>query len=578
MRQPPGHPDTRTPGQYSALVASIWGTVSFERTVVGVARTVTSTARMLDALELLRPDPRIGALFAYDDRSVFGEGVLDLLRDVGASAIAWSDLDTVECDLIVSASENVEGAPAGVPLLVVPHGVGFHKLVPDGSGSGRRVSGLVPGEALEGRRFVLAVSDEGAARYLSAVQPQAALHASVTGDLAWEQLEASAELRRSYRSALGCSDDQRLVVISSTWGPRSQFGTWSGLAGELAGSLPADEYRIVQILHPNVWASLGAYRVRTLMRDALDAGVALTSPYRGWQAALVAADLVIGDHGSVTFYGAALGRPVLLAAFGSGEIVADTPMAALGMSAARLSRRVRLLPQVAQALGGPSGELAGIARRALPPGVPAGERLRSEMYGLLGLVAPSGPAQRRAAPEPVAERREVAACVVYAEVVDDGGPKPLIVLSRYPAAAERGQSSTPDTVHYLMAPADEPDRVLAEAADVVLGHGVDERASAAGACDGLLERFPGCAAAAVPVAGGCLLRLRGRRWMLAVSIVPTASFGERSGVLADGTVAAACAYALLVLKGGADDDAGANSARVRLGAHLFTLSIARVSD
>jgi hypothetical protein len=101
----------------------------------------------------------------------------------------------------------------------------------------------VPQEALDGRPIVLATSDPGAADQLSKAQPRAAKHTSVTGDLDWEQLKASAELRPSYRAALGCADDERLVVVSSTWGPLSQFGTWSGLTAELAGSLPADEYR-----------------------------------------------------------------------------------------------------------------------------------------------------------------------------------------------------------------------------------------------------------------------------------------------------------------------------------------------
>lgn len=521
---------------------------------------------MLDALELLQPDPRIGVLFAYDDRSVFHDGVLELLREVGALTVPWTDLDAAECDLIVSASENIAGAPRGVPLLVLPHGVGFHKLVPDASGVGRRVSGLVASDALDGRPFVLAVSDPGALAQLSAAQPAAASLALVTGDLAWEQLEASADLRQPYRAALGCAEDQRLVVISSTWGPHSQFGTWSSLAGELAGALPADEYRVAQVLHPNVWAALGPYRVRALMRDALDAGVALIAPHRGWQAALVAADLVVGDHGSVTFYAAALGRPLLLASFGTAEIVAGTPMAALGAHTARLDRQGGLLPQIARAIERPAqAELTRIARRTLPPEVPVGERLRSAMYELLDLVIPPRPAPRRAAGQPEVERRDARVFVVYAELVEDAQHEAVIAVSRRPAAADRGKACGGDGVRFLTAPADEPDRLLVEAADVVVGR-VGEFPQAGAACDGLLARLPGSSVAAValPAEGVCMLRLRGHEQLLTASLTPAPT---------DGTLPAACAYALLALTTQEGGLSTARTARVLLGPLTFTLAL-----
>ncbi|MGW7657748.1 hypothetical protein ACWGJ7_38665, partial [Streptomyces tendae] len=74
-----------------------------------------------------------------------------------------------------------------------------------------------------------------------------------------------------------------------------------------------EKYRVAAVLHPNIWGVHGAWQVRAWLVDCLRAGLLLLPPQEGWRAALVAADVVIGDHGSVTSYGAAIGAPVVLA-------------------------------------------------------------------------------------------------------------------------------------------------------------------------------------------------------------------------------------------------------------------------
>lgn len=54
-----------------------WSTFQGERTLIVAARTVTSTVRVLETLpSLLRDDPRVTVVFAYDDTSAFNSGVL----------------------------------------------------------------------------------------------------------------------------------------------------------------------------------------------------------------------------------------------------------------------------------------------------------------------------------------------------------------------------------------------------------------------------------------------------------------------------------------------------------------------
>ena len=108
------------------------------------------------------------------------------------------------------------------------------------------------------------------------------------------------------------------MLLNSTWNPESLFGDGGGddvlpsLLPRLASEFPADEYRFAAVLHPNIWHGHGPGQIRAWLDRAQRAGLALIDPLHGWRQALIAADAVIGDHGSVTYYAAALGTPVLL--------------------------------------------------------------------------------------------------------------------------------------------------------------------------------------------------------------------------------------------------------------------------
>ncbi|WP_241837539.1 hypothetical protein [Streptomyces sp. CB02115] len=80
----------------------------------------------------------------------------------------------------------------------------------------------------------------------------------------------------------------------------------------MTSELPSDEYRIAAVLHPNIWHGHGPGQIRAWLDRARRAGLALIDPLEDWRQALLAADVVIGDHSSVTYYAAALGTPVLL--------------------------------------------------------------------------------------------------------------------------------------------------------------------------------------------------------------------------------------------------------------------------
>lgn len=547
--------------------AARWRTFGGERTVVVAARTVTSLVRVLDVVpELLHDDPRITVVFAYDPTSAFNDGVLDLLRSQGCRTLPWPQLAEIEPDLLISASENIKVPPGDYPVLVLPHGVGFQKQVPDSAGPGTRLSGLVHDDLLAAGRAWLAVSHPDQAAQLAAAHPGTAGRTVLVGDPCLDRLRASVRWRERYRSALGLLPGQRLVMVSSTWGEESLVGSRPGLPADLLGRLPADEFRVALVLHPNVWSGHGAWQVRVTQQSALEAGLIAVDPTDGWQQALVASDLLIGDHGSVTLYGAALGRPVLLGAFGS-ESVPGTAGYALRTAAGWLEEDRPLPAQLEAAVAGHRADrYAAVSAAAFAEPGQALRRLRELVYELLGLAPPKQPGRGpRALPIPPPATGRARSLMVHTSAVRDSGGELLLEVRRFPAALAGGTAESDSAFWHLACDVDEPDTRLTESATVicsaseVLPSGAARRRLAS-----LLDDFPGARLAALPGEDGCTVGMRDGRLV---------HVGTAEGPATDPGTAAAAVYACLRL--GVPPDAG--SAVVAHGARRQRLLLRTVA-
>ncbi|MFF2008529.1 hypothetical protein ACFVWY_05560 [Streptomyces sp. NPDC058195] len=512
--------------------AGRWRTFRSEKTLVVAARTVTSTARVLECLPaLLRGDTRVTVVFAYDSTSAFSDGVLDLLHDAGCQVIAWDQLATAAPDLIVSASENVDVPDGDCPALVLPHGIGFQKHVPDSRAPRSRLSGMVPDRLLESGRAWLAVSHPGQEEQLLSTHPKASGRTLLIGDPAFDDMLVSLDRSAAYRTALGVPDGLRLVVLSSTWGPTSLLGQHPGLPARLLAALPYDEFRVAAIVHPNVWSGQSPWQLRTTLAAALEAGLILIPPVHAWRPALVAADAVIGDHGSVTLYGAALGKPVLLAAFGS-DSVPGTAADRLGQAAPRLDPLGDLARQVADVVGTHTAQrYRAVADQAFAEPGRALRHLRTALYRLMGLAEPSpGVADRVALPTPGgpdSTGAPVSSWTVSSSTRPEGA-RAIVTVRRHPAAVSRADGqTTADGLTHLACDDRERDLRRVESASVLTRR--DPLPTAAGALrwiEDTLARLPGCRLAAVTLStGGCLVGLRDGRIVEAAVTGPPADAG-----------------------------------------------------
>ncbi|WTR19316.1 hypothetical protein OG565_29545 [Streptomyces sp. NBC_00138] len=469
---------------------------------------------MLETLPaLVRGDGRISTVFAYDATSAFSTGVLDLLKDAGCRTIPWPRMTDADPALLISASENIDVPRGDWPVLVLPHGVGFQKMVPDSRTAGTRLSGVVPDSLLESGRVLLAVSHPAQEEQLIAARPKAAGRTAVVGDPVLDELSTSTDRAADYRIGLGVTPGRRLVVLSSTWGPTSLLGRHPGLPAQLLASLPYDEYQVAAIIHPNVWAGHGAWQIRTLLADALDAGLLLIPPVHIWRPALVAADLVIGDHGSVTLYGAALGKPVLLGAFGS-DAVPGTAIARLGSTAPHLEPGGDVRHQIESVLATHAPDrFSDVVAGAFAHRGEASGLLRTVLYDLLRLSEPDrSPPPVLSLPAPDQPSVRVTSWLVAATVTEDDDGV-VITTDRRPAVVHAEddirntgddfQEEPPGRYVHQAATDDERDIRVRENSSVLLrSRPAPTTTSAAAWIESALRRYPGSLLASTAMTGG----------------------------------------------------------------------------
>ncbi|SIO87501.1 hypothetical protein [Nocardiopsis sp. JB363] len=259
--------------------------------------------------------------------------------------------------------------------------------------------------------------------------PDALPLAFLSGDPCYDRLLAGVPHRLTYRKALGLRPGQKLVVVNSTWKDESLYGSHPGIVTELLDRLPYDHYRVALILHPNIWSSHGPRQIRIWQDEALRSGLLLIPPHEGWRAAVIAADLVLSDHGSVSVYAAALGRPILLSAEGRGSVDPDSALGRLYEVAHPLDPHADLVPQFrrAEELRERTHETARTWVSSAPG--QALDLIRAEAYRLMDATPPPGRPRLLAPPEPEVQSPEPTSLWIRVRPTDDGlsvhrGPAP----------------------------------------------------------------------------------------------------------------------------------------------------------
>jgi hypothetical protein len=381
-------------------------TLRCQRTVLVVVHTVTAGTRLGDVVPLLEADLRVQVVFTHAPSALISGGVQEFLGRLDGVVLPWRQAVQTRFDLALAASDGLlEWVHA--PVVTMLHGAGYNKYPArwDGHGPQARREAAGPERTrlvCHGRMIASAIvlPTRGQVDRLRRSCPEAAGIAVVAGDPCYDRLAASLPSRDSYRRALRVGD-RKLVAVSSTWGPGSLLCQHPGLLAELLRQLPSEDYQVAAIVHPGVWSWHGARQVRAWYADCVRRGLVLVPPEEGWRAVLAAADVVVGDHGSVTCYAAAAGIPVLLGSFPSDEIEPGSPVAHLAEIAPRLRLDQPYPAQLGQAASAWRPDQYS-AIKALVTDIPgqSARTIRALLYRLMKLPAPTVDLQVRPVPVP----------------------------------------------------------------------------------------------------------------------------------------------------------------------------------
>jgi hypothetical protein len=343
----------------------------------------------MDIVDLVESDDRVQFIFTVAP-DVFNADVPAHLQRLGALVIPWQQAIHEKFDLAVAAAHGGLHE-LHAPVMLLAHGAGRARLIRPSTG-GRHTPAEAMVYGLDAPRLIrdgrviasaLVLSHENERDVLARQCPDALPAAVLAGDPCFDRLTDSLGMRPFYRRALGLTDRRRLVVVSSTWGRDGLFGGAPELLPSLMAQLPPDQFRVALLLHPAILGAHGHRQVGAWIRPCRDAGMIFADPSDDWRAYVAAADYLIGDRGSVTTYGAAVGLPVLcVPGCDASETAGASPQSVVLAAASRLDLARPLLPQVTAAQ--PVDHRPVVDALTSRPGR-SGVLLSKTVYHLLGL-------------------------------------------------------------------------------------------------------------------------------------------------------------------------------------------------
>jgi hypothetical protein len=368
-----------------------WATLIGESVLI-LAPHIVALSRLEDLVPLIEADHRVMRVYAVPEDGEDRPDVAERVRARGDVLLSMPQTRRNTHGLVLAASSRGLGDVRG-PALMVPHGGGLGQYRPQRTETdGELVTGLHPAQLIRDGRVRpdrIALTHERELDVLAQFCPQAVPHAVVAGDPAFDRLVATAKFRDRHRRALGVTDDREILLVTSTWSPRSGFGRNPELFRQVVEAAPRDRFRVIASLHPQIWSQHGIGQVLGWLSDAVEAGLVVLAPYTDWRGAVVAADFVMADYTSIGTFAAGLGTPVLRLPHGPQPLLEGSPTAVLAQHAPLWDTTRPLLPQLDAAADaqcrGLGARIAGLLTSR--PGE-AGTILRKEMYDLAGLSEP----------------------------------------------------------------------------------------------------------------------------------------------------------------------------------------------
>ncbi len=304
----------RNPHHLAPLWAASSGTQTCQvrRVVLAVVHSVAAGERVLAAAQAVEDEAGVQVVFTQPPGPADNR-VADFLAAADALTTPWDRAAHERFDLVIAASPTSVRSLRGA-LLLLPDVSAEGEIVDH---NGRHfvpaLNGLLRQRPHLAETVVVGLPHDSAVVALQAALPEAARHAVVLGDPVYDQLLAAHAQRDVHREQLGLRRNQRMCLIVSTRGPDSLLGRSPSLLERIATDLRSSDDRLLCHLHPDVWVQHGRRQVLAWAGPTARARVGFLRLGDGWSPLVAAADYVVGDHGALTAYAAAIGKPVYLA-------------------------------------------------------------------------------------------------------------------------------------------------------------------------------------------------------------------------------------------------------------------------
>jgi hypothetical protein len=118
-----------------------WQTVRVERQLLVVVHNVTAATRLLDVLPLVTEDRRVQTFYTCPGSSAFTAGTDEFLAERDLATIPWREAIRRKFDAVIAASHGGPLHKLGKRPIVLPHGMGYNKLLKPETGNRKPETG-----------------------------------------------------------------------------------------------------------------------------------------------------------------------------------------------------------------------------------------------------------------------------------------------------------------------------------------------------------------------------------------------------------------------------------------------------
>lgn len=210
------------------------------------------------------------------------------------------------------------------------------------------------------------------------------------GDLAADRMLALRVEREVIRTSMGYSENDFVILVQSTYGETSLMeSVGRELISHCVVLAHSKDWRFILQTHPHHWTGPRATSHpfgQFLSAQEDKPGITVIRNGEGWAPAMVASDMVITDHTSLSMTYALLGKPMLFVDVPGTTLIEGNPGQRLAKVLPKLSTPGCLAEDIARARSAfPREQVAEIAKDILSYPGEAAERIRNEVCSLLAL-------------------------------------------------------------------------------------------------------------------------------------------------------------------------------------------------